>query len=69
MLIVLNVAREFVDPLNDWTACEGVRLVERADGTFDLQVSRDLAQTLRAEAEIRRADAHIADILEGRGPG
>lgn len=55
MKVLLNVSREM--PVGEWQECEAVKLVELADGSFDLVFTTDLAT-------MREADDRVTDIVE-----
>lgn len=57
MKVLLNVQRVALDPLGpDWVECQGFRLVEVPDGSFDLIVTTDI-EASRAAASDAIADA------------
>lgn len=52
-LIDVRVAACGLPWLGDWTECEGLRLVEQDDGTYELQVTADLAKAQIADFDQR----------------
>lgn len=63
MKILVNVARELLAEAHIWAACEGVRLSERADGSFDLEITRDLARAQKAVEDLRTSEVAVAAAL------
>jgi hypothetical protein len=55
MKVLLNVAREVI--VDEWAACEGVKLIEREDGSFDLILTKNLE-------EARSSDRRLDELLE-----
>ena len=63
MKILVNVARDLLAEAHLWAACEGVRLAEMADGSFNLEITRDLARAQKAVEGLRESDDAIAAAL------
>lgn len=67
MKILLNVATELLARSLDWTECEGVRLVEQADGSFNLEMARDLTAARHSDETRAKAEADIRKLLAKEG--
>lgn len=62
MKLLVNVARELLDDAMSWTACEGVKLREEADGSFTLVMAKDLAAVRESDERIALAERDIAKM-------
>lgn len=49
--VVVEIADELLPHLADWHRCEALRLVPHTDGSYSVEVTRDLAAAVLAELE------------------
>lgn len=65
MKIILSVAREMIDEVEDWHECQAVRLSENHDGSFTLEMTEDLETSRLADAEVKRGLDSIRKLVGG----
>lgn len=63
MKVLLNIGAEVVPYLSEWQECEGVRLVEQKDGSFQLELTDRLAAARTAAKALAKAEAETEVML------
>lgn len=67
MQVVLTVDSQILgENLGKWILCEGIKLVEKQDGTLELWISTDVGQAIAEDKRVEEI-SNFLNVLAGQG--